>query len=309
MPLAETARDLARRVEHDREIGLALLGERRRQRDQDRVGLLEDVVVGCRVEPALVDEPPEQLGGDVLDVALAAEDLLDPALADVDQDDAATGVGEDLGEGKPHVAGADDRDIERANRRGRGGGGGGLVHGAESYLQWSREPPSGGRRGTTDGRSSHPCGGGAERSPTYRQQELHDEKEMALRPTAPSIARRWRGRTIARSPWSERWGWCSSSLFRCRWSQRTGLALPLPSWVERVATSLVPGGAGTVGRRPRDGSIELAEFEITRTEDETRASVASKPVKATAVVAPAVDKEAGRADPQRVTVVTSSVGR
>ena len=145
VPLAEAARDLARRVEHDREIGLSLLGERRRQRDQDRVGLREDVVVGCRVEPALVDEPPEQLRWHVLDVALTAEDLLDPVLADVDQDNAATRVGEDLGEGKPHVAGADDRDVERANRqrpwrrRGRSGPRRGIVPSAASESELAQK--------------------------------------------------------------------------------------------------------------------------------------------------------------------------
>ena len=54
---AAGARDLLGRRVQDREVGLALLRERRRQRDQDRVGVAQLVVVGRRAQPLAVDEP------------------------------------------------------------------------------------------------------------------------------------------------------------------------------------------------------------------------------------------------------------
>ena len=109
--LAEPRRDLLGRRAHDREVGLALLRERRRQRDQDRVGLAQLVVVGRRAQAALVDELLQLLARDVLDVALAAVQLRDALGADVDEQHRAPGVGEDLGERHADVAGADDCDV------------------------------------------------------------------------------------------------------------------------------------------------------------------------------------------------------
>ena len=111
MALAEARRDLLGRRTDDREVGLALLRERRRQRDQDRVGLAQLVVVGRGAQAALVDELLQLRAGDVLDVALAAVQLRDALGADVDEQDGAPGVGEDLGERDADVAGADDCDV------------------------------------------------------------------------------------------------------------------------------------------------------------------------------------------------------
>ena len=108
---AQPRRDLLGRRAHDREVGLALLRERRRQRDQDRVGLAQLVVVGRRAQAALLDELLQLLARDVLDVALAAVQLRDALGADVDEQHRAPGVGEDLGERHADIAGADDCDV------------------------------------------------------------------------------------------------------------------------------------------------------------------------------------------------------
>ena len=75
-----------------------MLRQRRRQSDQDRVGLAQLVVFGRRPQPALLDELPQLRVGDVLDVALAAVELCHTLGADVDEQDGAPRVGEDLGE-------------------------------------------------------------------------------------------------------------------------------------------------------------------------------------------------------------------
>src|SRR5262249_54590526 len=51
------------------------------------------------------------LGGNVVDVALAAVDRLDDGLGDVDHDHGLAGLGERLGEGQADIACTDDGDI------------------------------------------------------------------------------------------------------------------------------------------------------------------------------------------------------
>jgi hypothetical protein len=109
--LAQPRRDLPHGVQHDREVRLALARERRRQRDQDRVDLSEGVVVGRRRDQTGVDELPEHLRRHVLDVAVAAVQLVDAVLLNVEEHDAPAGGGEDLGERHAHVAGTDDGDL------------------------------------------------------------------------------------------------------------------------------------------------------------------------------------------------------
>ena len=111
MPLPQPRRDLAGRAKHDRQVRLPLARERRRQRDQDRIGLAKDVVVARRGGQAALDELPEHLRRNVLDVALAAVQLVDPVLDDVHEHDAAPGVGEHLRERNADVAGTDDGDL------------------------------------------------------------------------------------------------------------------------------------------------------------------------------------------------------
>ena len=64
-----------------------------------------------------LDEPRERLRRDVLDVALAAAELLDALGVDLDEDDTLSGLREHLSERHPDVAGADDRDVVRGRRR------------------------------------------------------------------------------------------------------------------------------------------------------------------------------------------------
>ncbi len=126
--------DLGSRRDDDREIRLALLRERRREGDEDRVRVAQDVVVGRRGEAALGDEIRKCLGRDVLDVAVAAPQALDALPVDVDEHDSPAGLGEHLRQGDADVARADDGDLVRRGLggrvRGRGLGG---RHGAESY--------------------------------------------------------------------------------------------------------------------------------------------------------------------------------
>src|SRR4029450_13095518 len=102
--------DPARRVEHDREVGLALWGEGRGERPQNRVGAAQIVVVARRLQPAGVDELPQRLRGHVVDIALAAVEHLYPLGNGLDEQDRVPGLAEDLGEGDADVAGADDGD-------------------------------------------------------------------------------------------------------------------------------------------------------------------------------------------------------
>ena len=109
------------RADHDRQVRLALLRQGRRQRDQDRVRLRDRVVVGRRRQPCL-QQLLQLLGGHVLDVALAAHQLVDAGLDHIDQHGRAAGLDEHLRERHADVAGADDGDLwlharERLQRR------------------------------------------------------------------------------------------------------------------------------------------------------------------------------------------------
>ena len=136
--LARRAR-VGRRLEHDElarlevrgdrvrgaldvaEVGLALLRQRRRESDQDRVGLPELLVVEGRGDPAVRDERLERFGGDVLDVASPGVDPLDDLGDDVDEQDALPGICEGLCKRQADIAGADDGNVP------------GPAHGVEGY--------------------------------------------------------------------------------------------------------------------------------------------------------------------------------
>ena len=113
LALPQHLREAARRALDDREVGLALARERRRHRDHDRVALGDLGVVGRRAELSAVDERREALGGDVLDVALAAVQLLDELGHDVDDEDGAARLGERRGVRDSDVSGADYGNVKR----------------------------------------------------------------------------------------------------------------------------------------------------------------------------------------------------
>ena len=69
--LAKAGRDLLGGGDEDAQVRLALPRERCRERDEDRVGLAQLVVVGRRRDESGVDERLQDVGRDVLDVALA----------------------------------------------------------------------------------------------------------------------------------------------------------------------------------------------------------------------------------------------
>jgi hypothetical protein len=112
------------------EVRLALLRERRRQRDQDRVRLGELSVVERRRDPARVDVRLQGRAGDVLDVALADVQRLDELGHRVDEQHPAARVRERLRERHADVAGADDGDVP-----------GPLGHGREAYRAARSGPP------------------------------------------------------------------------------------------------------------------------------------------------------------------------
>src|SRR6476661_1239097 len=95
-------------------IRLALAGERRRQRDQDRVSLLDLRVVVRRDDEALLGECGEPFRADVLDVALAAVQRVDDGLLHVDEEDAVASLPEGGGKGDTDVPRADDGDVVEA---------------------------------------------------------------------------------------------------------------------------------------------------------------------------------------------------
>ena len=72
MPGPQPRRDLLGGGDEDSEVGLALAGEGRGERDEDGVRLAQLVVVGRRGDEARLDERLQHLRRDVLDVALAA---------------------------------------------------------------------------------------------------------------------------------------------------------------------------------------------------------------------------------------------
>ena len=111
MALAKARGDLLRRRHEDAQIGLALAGQRRRERDEDRVGVAQLVVVGRRGDEAGLDERPQNLRRDVLDVALPGVELRDAIGVDVDEQHGGAGIGEGASERQADVARADDGDV------------------------------------------------------------------------------------------------------------------------------------------------------------------------------------------------------
>ena len=80
LALAQHLGEAARGALHDREVGLALARERRRQRDQDGVRLAQLVVARRRVHVSALDERREPVARDVGDVRLAAVERGDDVL-------------------------------------------------------------------------------------------------------------------------------------------------------------------------------------------------------------------------------------
>ena len=116
MPFAQDRRDASRRRFDDRQVGLALAREGRRQRDQDRVGFAHLHVVGRRADQLLLDERCKPLAFDVLDVALAPVQRIDDARDDVDEEHPAARLGEGRRERQADVARADDGDVVAHDR-------------------------------------------------------------------------------------------------------------------------------------------------------------------------------------------------
>jgi hypothetical protein len=110
LPGLQARRDLSSGVEHDREVGLALWGERRRESDQDRVGVAQVVVVARRLQTTGVDKLSHRLRGHVVDIALAAVEHLHTLGHRLDEQDRVACLAEDLGKRHADVAGADDGD-------------------------------------------------------------------------------------------------------------------------------------------------------------------------------------------------------
>ena len=115
--------------------------ERRRQRDEDRVGALQLVVVGGRAQQAGVDVLLQLLGRDVLDVALAAVQLRRrgrPGRRRARRVWPASG--EDVRERHADVAGSDDGDV--------------VLMRAEAYRALQRSSRPSGRRRRAGARPS-----------------------------------------------------------------------------------------------------------------------------------------------------------
>jgi hypothetical protein len=100
----------------DREVGLALPREWRRQRDQDRVGLAHVGVRGRRTDETLLDERCEPRALDVLDVAFAPVQRVDDVPYDVDDEHPAAGLGKGRRERQADIARADDGDVVAHDR-------------------------------------------------------------------------------------------------------------------------------------------------------------------------------------------------
>jgi hypothetical protein len=111
LTLAQHLGDAARRALHDREVGLALAGERRRERDQHGVRVAQLLVARRRVDVAAGDQRCEPLVRDVRDVRLAPVERRDDVVEHVDEQHAAAGLRERGRERHADVTGADDRDV------------------------------------------------------------------------------------------------------------------------------------------------------------------------------------------------------
>ena len=106
---------------HVGEVGLALLRQRRRERDQDRACALELVVVRRRGNASGRDVLGKRFGRYVLDVAPAGVDPVDELGDHVDDERASARFGEGLGQRQADIAGADDGNVP------------GPAHGEEAY--------------------------------------------------------------------------------------------------------------------------------------------------------------------------------
>ena len=108
LTFAQTRRDLGHRTLDDGEVRLALARERRRQCDQDRVDLLQRVVVRRRRHAPRIDERLERVRRDVRNVAGSPIDAVDDLRIHVDQKDDLAGVRKDARKRHAHVPGTDD---------------------------------------------------------------------------------------------------------------------------------------------------------------------------------------------------------
>ncbi len=104
----------AARGVHVGEIGLALMRERRRDADDDRVAIRELLRVGGEGQP-LSDQRLEALGGHVLDPGLPALEALHGVLVHVEADDVRCSLGKRDRQRQADVAQADDPYTHRAS--------------------------------------------------------------------------------------------------------------------------------------------------------------------------------------------------
>src|SRR6266480_2372254 len=118
LPLTQPLRDVLGGLRDDREVRLTLARERSRQGDQDRVRILQRVVVVRGTNASVVYELLEDPGRNVPDVTLTPVDRLDDVLADVDEHDVLAGVREDPRKRHPDVPGSHDGDFGLHERQG-----------------------------------------------------------------------------------------------------------------------------------------------------------------------------------------------
>jgi hypothetical protein len=108
LSLAHHPRQGATRVDDIGEVWLALVRERRRHADHDRIAAAELVVVGCHAQQRT--DRREALVAHILHGAAALVDLRHAALVDVDAEHLVAGLGEGDRERQPHIAQPDDPD-------------------------------------------------------------------------------------------------------------------------------------------------------------------------------------------------------
>ena len=111
LPTADHARQRARGAQQRPEIRLAVAGQRRRDADEDRVGLVQLHVAGR--EHAALEHGAQPRVGDVLDVRAALAQGRDLARVDVEPDHVAVGLREGDREREADVAETDDPDLHR----------------------------------------------------------------------------------------------------------------------------------------------------------------------------------------------------
>ena len=108
LALGDHAGERARGVQQRAEVGLAVARQRRRDADEDRLGLVQ--LDEARGERAALEHRAEALGRDVLDVRAALAQRGDLRLVDVDADHVDAGLGEADRQRQPDVAHAHDAD-------------------------------------------------------------------------------------------------------------------------------------------------------------------------------------------------------